>query len=1075
MKRGLFFLFTWVSYFLLPSCSPELPKDVSFAYNNLPEKLDYNLHVKPILSDKCFSCHGPDKGKLKAGLRLDIASSAYADLPESPGKVAIKPGSLTGSELFHRILSSDPEYRMPSSKSHLSLSSKEKAILIKWIEQGAIYKPHWAFVKPVKPIVPTVKNKAWTINSIDNFIAHTLEREQMLPSKQANKELLLRRVSLDLTGIPPTLDEIDAFIKDSSSNAYEKQVDRLLASPHYGEKMATDWLDGARYADSHGYTVDRLRDVSPYRDWVINAFNKNSRYDQFIQWQLAGDLMPNPTKDMLIATAFNRLHPQNMEGGIIDEEFQSEYVVDRINTTGTALMGLTIGCAKCHDHKFDPISQKNYYELFSFFNQTKEAGQISFDDAMPAPTLLLPTEEKEKIIQFINKSIDEQKNKLTQVKQSATTDFEKWLQSGSYKSLANEKIPLNALQGQFNFDNGTLKNAANIKLPGAMKRELGGVPGEKPVFETSHQHKALVLDGDEWLDISPIGIFRKHQPFSIAISVWIPNQFKEGVIFHKCVAERLYNYRGYHLYFKNDRLEVALSHAAPSNAITRISKEIIPREKWNQLTLTYDGSSHANGLKLFLNGRELEMETTMDQLTKDILIYSSIQPGLQIGAWNRGFGFKGGKIDDLLVYNRALTDYEIKVVAGQNEWATITNKSINQLSQADINTLKEYYLSSIHRGVLSEQNQLQQLQSRLSDSTENISEMMIMQDMPAWKKTYLLKRGNYDVRGEEVFPNTPEAIFPFPKELPKNRLGLALWLTNENHPLTARVAVNRYWQIFFGTGLVKTTEDFGNQGESPSHPELLDWLAVSFRESGWDIKKLCRLVVLSATYRQEFKSDASTLLNDPENRLLSHGPSVRLSAEMIRDNVLMASGLLNKKIGGKSIKPYQPPGLWEINNTSYTADTGEAVYRRSLYIVMKRSVPNPTLSTFDASSGSYCVVRRQKTNTPLQALVTLNDPTFVEAAKVLGEQISKTTNQQNGIETAYRKLTGLTPGKKEIGLLMLLQQQELKKFRAYPTKITGWLKAGQYKIEKTLEPAVVAANAVVASTIMNSDATITKR
>lgn len=1075
MNKGLFFLFFWISCLLLPSCSPELPKDISIAYENLPGKLDYNLHVKPILSDKCFSCHGPDKGKLKAGLRLDLASSAYADLPESPGKVAINPGSLTGSELFHRILSSDPEYRMPSSKSHLTLSSKEKAILIKWIEQGAIYKPHWAFVKPVKPIVPTVKNKEWIINPIDNFISHTLEREHLDPSKEAGKELLLRRVSLDLTGLPPTIDEIDAFVKDTGSTAYEKQVDRLLASPHYGEKMATDWLDGARYADSHGYTVDRIRDVSAYRDWVINAFNKNSSYDQFIQCQLAGDLMPNPTKDRLIATAFNRLHPQNMEGGIIDEEFQLEYVVDRINTTGTALMGLTVGCAKCHDHKFDPISQKNYYELFSFFNQTKEAGQISFDDAMPSPTLLLPTEEKEKIIQFINKSITEQKNKLAQVKQSATTDFEKWLQSENYKNLSKEKIPMNALQGQFNFDNGTLVNEANLKLPGAIKRELGGVPGEKPVFENSNHHKALVFDGDEWLDISPIGVFRKHNPFSIAISVWIPNQFKEGVIFHKCIAERLYNYRGYHLYFKNDRLEVALSHAAPSNAITKISKEIIPREKWNQLTLTYDGSSQANGLKLFLNGRELEMETTMDQLTKDILLYSNVQPGLQVGAWNRGFGFKGGKVDDLLVYNRVLTDYEIKIIAGQKEWATITNKSFNQLSQTDMISLKDYYLSSIHLGIKSEQNQLQQLQSRLADSTETISEIMIMQDIPAWRKTYLLKRGNYDVRGEEVFPNTPEAIFPFPKELPKNRLGFALWLINENHPLTARVAVNRYWQMFFGTGLVKTTEDFGNQGESPSHPELLDWLAVNFRESGWDIKKLCRLIVLSATYRQASKANASTILEDPENRLLSHGPAVRLSAEMIRDNVLMASGLLNKKIGGKSIKPYQPPGLWEINNTTYTADTGEAVYRRSLYVLMKRSVPNPTLSTFDASSGSYCVVRRQKTNTPLQALVTLNDPTFVEASKVLGEEISKKTNQQNGIETVYRKLTGLTPGKKEIELLTLMQQLEVKKFREHPAKITGWLKAGQYKIDKSLEPALVAANAVVASTIMNSDATLTKR
>lgn len=1075
MKKGLFFLFCWILYLLLPSCSTKLPKDISIAYENLPGKLDYSLHVKPILSDKCFSCHGPDKGKLKAGLRLDIASSAYGELPESPGKVAIKPGNLTGSELFHRIISSDPEYRMPSIKSHLSLSPKEKAILIKWIDEGAVYKPHWAFVKPVKPTVPTVKNREWVIDPIDNFIAHTLEREQMLPSKQANKELLLRRVSLDLTGLPPTPDEIDAFIKDSSSTAYEKQVDRLLASPHYGEKMATDWLDGARYADSHGYTVDRIRDVSHYRNWIINAFNNNFPYSQFIHWQLAGDLMTNPTKDMLIATAFNRLHPQNMEGGIIDEEFQSEYVADRINTAGTVLMGLTVGCAKCHDHKFDPISQKNYYELFSFFNQMNEAGQISFDDAMPSPTLLLPTEEKEKIIQFMNTAIAEQKNKIDKVKQTATIDFEKWLQSEKYKNLSKEKIPMNALQGQFNFDNGTLRNAVNTKKPGAMKRELGGLPGEKPVFENSSQHKALVLDGDEWLDISPIGVFRKHNSFSIAINVWIPNQFKEGVIFHKCIAERLYNYRGYHLYFKNNRLEVALSHSAPSNAITKISKETIPREKWNQLTMTYDGSSQANGLKLFMDGKELEMETTMDQLTKDILLYSNVQPGLQIGAWNRGFGFKGGKVDDLLVYNRVLSNFEIKIIAGQHTWGTITNKSFNQLSQTDITALKEYYLSAIHKDILSEQNQLLQLQSRLSDSTENISEIMIMQDMPTWRKTYLLKRGNYDALGEEVFPNTPAAIFPFPKELPKNRLGFALWLTNENHPLTARVVVNRYWQIFFGTGLVKTTEDFGNQGESPSHPELLDWLAVSFRESGWDIKKLCRQIVLSATYRQQSKADASITVKDPENRFLSHGPSVRLSAEMIRDNALLASGLLNKKVGGKSIKPYQPSGLWEINSATYTADSGDAVYRRSLYVLMKRSVPNPTLSTFDASSGSYCVVRRQKTNTPLQALVTLNDPTFVEAAKVLGEEISKAVDLRKGIAITYRKLTGLTPTDEQIELLTRMQQRELKKFREYPKKIKGWLKAGQYKIEKKLEPAVVAANAVVASTIMNSDATLTKR
>ncbi|TAD84704.1 MAG: DUF1553 domain-containing protein [Bacteroidetes bacterium] len=1072
-KQGI--LLVALAVLAMLSCAPDLPKEVSTAYQNLPDKIDYNLHVKPILSDKCFSCHGPDKNNQKAGLRLDIQSAAFANLPESPGKVAIDPGSLSGSEFFHRIMSKDAEYRMPSLKSNLSLSPMEKAILVKWIEQGAKYQPHWAFVKPSKPTVPEIKNKDWVINPIDNFIADKLEQKKMLPSKQAEKALLLRRVSLDLTGLPPTIEEQDNFLSDNSPNAYEKQVDRLLQSPHYGEKMAVDWLDIARFADSHGYTVDAIRDMSPYRDWVINAFNKNFPYDKFIQWQLAGDLMPEPTKEMLIATAFNRNHQQNMEGGVIEEEFQAEYVVDRINTVGVAMMGIPVGCARCHDHKFDPISQKNYYEMFSFFNHVKEAGQISFDGTMPSPTLLLTTDEKEKVLQFINNDISLQVKKIDDIKMKAAADFEKWLHSKSYQKLSAQKTPSAGLQAEYRFDNASLKSSNSAKQTGAMKRELGGYPGEKPVFENKAQGKALVLDGDEWLDLSPAGVFRKSDPFSIHLSMLIPKDFKEGVIFHKCVAERLYNYRGYHLYFKNNKLELHLSHAAPSNAISKVTKQDIPKNQWIQITMTYDGGGKANGLKLFRDGNELQLETTMDQLAKDILLNGANQPGLQVGAWDRGLGFKGGKVDDILIYNRALTDLEIKIIDGQTTWASFAAKSPEQLSPQELNMLKAFYLSAINTSVADAQLKLQQLRTTLSDSTENIPELMVMQEMPQPRKTFLLERGNYDAPREEVFPNTPPSILPFPKALPKNRYGFAQWLTNPNHPLTARVAVNRYWQNFFGTGLVKTTEDFGNQGEMPSHPELLDWLAVSFRESGWDVKKLCRLMVLSATYRQDSKSSPASKLQDPENRLLSHGPAVRMTAEMIRDNALTASDLLNKKIGGISVKPYQPEGLWEINNSTYKADSGDAVYRRSLYIIVKRSVPNPTLSTFDATSRSYCVVRRQKTNTPLQALVTLNDPTFIEAAKVMGEQITKKNNIRKGITETYRKLTGVSPGKKALELLEALQLKELQKFRADKNKTKGWLAAGQYSIDKTLEPAMVAANAVVASVILNSDATLTKR
>lgn len=1057
--------------FLMISCSPDLPESVEMAYTNLPDQIDYNIHVKPILSDKCFSCHGPDKAKQKAGLRLDIASIAFDELPESPGKVAIDPGDLNGSELFHRILSDDPEYRMPDKKSNLSLSPTEKAILIKWIKQGAEYKPHWAFVNPEKPDVPDFKDDKWVINPIDNFIARKLELEKLKPAIQAKKEILLRRVSLDLTGLPPTLTEINSFLKDPSPNAYEKQVDRLLGSAHYGEKMAVNWLDLARFSDSHGYTVDRLIDMSPYRDWVIKAYNKNLAYDKFIQWQLAGDLMPNASKEMLIATAFNRIHQQNMEGGIIEEEFQTEYVIDRVNTMGIAAMGLPIGCARCHDHKYDPISQKNYYEMFSFFNKIKEAGQISWDDAMPSPTMQLPTKDQEKIIRYINNDVAKQGNKLTRSKIDSKVGFQNWIKSIEFKKLEREQIPSNGLQAHYTFTKGSLENSA----PGGRNTVLKSSSTDKPVFEKRDNGNALVLNGDQWFDLNEIGVFRRSEPFSINISVFIPKDFKEGVIFHKCNSERLYNFRGYHLYMKDNRFTVNMSHAAPSNAISRITQKVVVRNQWVQLTMTYDGSSRATGLRLFENGVEQKLVTTMDQLTKDILMYSKKQPGLQIGAWDRGLGFKRGKVDDIMVYNRELTDIEIKIIAGKASWGTLVKKQPSQFTATELSSLKNYYSTVIDPKVLQELGRLKEIRTRLADSTDKIQELMVMQDSPQPKKTFILNRGNYDSFGEEVFPNTPQSILPFPDNLPKNRYGLALWLTDEKHPLTARVAVNRYWQNFFGAGLVKTSEDFGNQGELPSHPELLDWLAVTFKESGWDTKKLCKLIVMSASYRQDSRANSDVQLKDPENRFLSYGPSRRMEAEMIRDNALMASGLLNDKIGGKSVKPYQPEGLWEINNTSYTADTGDAVYRRSLYVLVKRSVPNPTLNTFDATERSYCVVRRQSTNTPLQALVLLNDPTFVEASKVLGQQVASSSDDTKAIIDIYRKLTGITPAKAELKLLQSLRNEELKKFRADIKRTRGWLSSGQFIVNKDLEPAMVAANAVMASVILNSDATLTKR
>lgn len=1073
-------LFIGLLLFVAFGCQPDLPEDVSLAMQVLPAELDYNQHVKPILSDKCFACHGPDKAKQQAGLRLDLAENAYDDLPESPGKVAIDPGDLADSEVVRRILSSDPDEVMPTPKSHLALTTEEKAVLIKWIQDGAEYKPHWAFTKPERPDIPDA-DESWVKNPIDNFVAHELAKKQLKPNPEADRETLIRRVTLDLTGLPPTLAEIDAFLRDKSPNAYEKVVDRLLKSPHYGERMATDWLDLARFADSHGYTVDRIRDMSPYRDWVIRAFNRNQPYDQFIHWQLAGDLMPRPTKEMRIATAFNRNHQQNMEGGIIEEEFQQEYVVDRTNTLGDAFLALSVGCAKCHDHKYDPISQKNYYELTSYFNNVEEAGQISWDDAMPSPTMLLPTDRQTKVMRFIESQIKTQVGQLQTIQQRSGADFNNWLQAKGYGLLAGETIPKNGLVARFSLDQKKLLSEINSK--DTAYTTLPFDDKQPPKWVNGHSGGGLKLDGDAWLDLNKVGIFSKSEPFSVGLWVNIPRELKEGVIFHKSLAERLYNFRGYHLYLRNGQLEASLAHVAPSNAITKRTQQDVPRNRWVQLTMTYDGSGRATGLRVFLNGNEMPMTTHMDQLSKDILFdkkHVKVEPGLQIGGWWRGFGLKNGLIDEIVVYSRPLTPFEIGILAGKRNWASVAAKAPAQLTPADKAVLNAYYFSTVHEPTLLARHALTQSRKTLADTTERVQELMVMQERPTPKQAYRLERGVYDARTEKVYPNTPERIFPFPDDLPKNRYGLAQWLTHEDNPLTARVAVNRYWQLFFGTGLVKTTEDFGNQGELPSHPDLLDWLAVTFRGSdgatpGWNVKELIRTMVLSATYRQDSRPSHRAMAQDPQNRLLSRGPSVRLTAEMMRDNALAASGLLNGEIGGPSVKPYQPDGLWRINGADYKPDSGAKVYKRSLYVIVKRTVPNPTLSTFDASSRSFCVVRRQKTNTPLQALVTLNDPTFVEAAKVLGEAMTRQSDLRQALTQTYRKLTGRHPTPKELALLTRMQAHERDRFTKTPAKMTGWLLAGQYRVDPSLDPAQVVANAVVASTIMNSDATLTKR
>jgi len=1066
---------------ILVSCGgPDMPEEVALAYEKLPEEIDFNQHVKPILSDKCYLCHGPDENKISAGLQLHLSDLAYKESENNPGKYAIVQGNADKSLLVERILTDDPEMIMPEPESHLTLTDYEKAMLVRWIEDGAEYKDHWAFLPPKKQEPPKVELADKVSNPIDNFILKKLEIENLEPSEQADKETILRRLSFDLTGLPPTLEEIDAFVKDDSPNAYEKQVDRLLASPHFAEQLTLDWMDLSRYADTHGYTVDRYRDVSPYRDWVIKAFTENMPYDEFIRWQLAGDLMENPTKEQILATTFNRLHPQNLEGGIVDEEFRSEYVADRTNVVSEAFLGLTMACAKCHDHKYDPISQKNYYEMYSFFNNVNESGQIPWDWSMPVPNMQLPTEEQETFLAYIDNLVDEKENTVSEIAQIESEKATDWIASEGYKKINPKRAPGN-LVAKVDFKSGSLNNVLNPSQKGKMDRQFA--PKQFAKIVDGFSGKGLELDGDAWLDLNPIGIFKRNEPFSIGIRVKIPEDLETGVIFHKNYGTRLHSYRGYHLALKENKLEAILAHVWPDNAIVELSTQEVPKNEWVQLTMTYNGSSKAEGVKIFMNGDELKTEIKVDNLYKDIIfnsyediIYKNpIEPGLQIGARWRGKGIGGAVVDDILVFNKELTPLEVGQISNSGEIESLLAKNKNELNSAEKKLLQDYFLSTRSKSYQQSLVALKKIREIQSDSAERVQEIMVMKEMDEPRETFVLERGLYDQYGEQVYPNTPDKIFAFPDSLEKNRLGLAKWVTSETNPLTARVTVNRYWKNIFGRGIVRTVEDFGNQGELPSHPALMDWLAIEFLESGWDVKALHKLLVMSNTYRQSSLTSDELMERDKPNRLLARGPSRRLTGEMLRNNALLASGLLNRKIGGKSVKPYQPEGLWKINGAAYEEDKGEKLYRKSMYTIWKRSVPHPTIATFDAPERSFCAVRRQETNTPLQALVLMNDPTYVEASRVLGYNMLQYSDPNAGIADTFRKLTGRTVQDKELKLLADLRLEEYEKFKTNKQKIEGWLNTGEFRISDVNDKALVAANAVIASTIINSDAAITKR
>jgi hypothetical protein len=1046
----------------------------------LPEKIDFNYHIKPILSDRCFTCHGPDENKREAGLRLDIADSAFAAIGEARDHYAIVPGKPGKSALVERIMSTDVKVMMPPPESNLRLSEFEIALLTRWIERGAVYKPHWSFIKPEKPDVLAVQHEGWAKNEIDHFTLSKMKEKELAPSGKASPETLIRRVSFDLTGLPPTVEEVDAFLSDHSASAYEKLVDRLLESPHYGERMASEWLDVARYADSHGYQDDGMRNMWPWRDWVIKSFNKNMSYDDFILWQIAGDMLPDASKEQKLATGFNRNHLQSQEGGIVPEEYRVEYVADRTNTFGKAFLALSTECARCHDHKYDPISQKEYYQLYAFFNSNNESGMAPFNGEA-SPTIILSSEKADSILKFIHKKIQPLEESLRS--DHYVKSFENWLHHAEKRPDKFTRTN-SELMGVFHFEEVDhkkgFKNALNTKLKG----KVAGDPDKSPVVVPGKFGNGRKLIGDAGIGFSKELDFDRHQQFSISIWANLLKSGEEGTLFAKSNGE-FTGHRGYRVLLNKDNsLSVSFSYVWPANCIELKITDKLTANQWHHIALTYDGSSKASGVKLFLDGKEAQAKVVTDNLQKSML-YGSDKKNWTYTPFMIGKDFRGTIkdviVDELVAYRRQLSALEIRELSGQEgAIAALLKTPSADRSPRQRQELMEYYLlnhDQHHAAQLSEITELRDEENQLLTVQP---EVMVMQEQRVPRPTYILDRGAYDAPSLQVNPGTPAAVMSFPDELPKNRLGLARWLIHEDNPLTARVAVNRYWQMLFGRGIVKSSDDFGSQGELPTHPELFDWLAVEFIASRWDVKALLKLIVTSATYQQSSVLNKELLAKDPDNIWLARGPSYRMPAEMIRDNALAASGLLVREIGGRSVKPYQPKGLWKElairNATVYEPDSGQNLYRRGLYTIWKRSSPPPSMISFDASDKYVCAVKRQSTNTPLQALVLMNDPQYVEAARVLAEKmIVKGENLDRQITYGFRAMTSRKPKAHELEILKELYQAQLLKYQKYPVAADSLLQVGEKPADPKLPKNQLAALTVVATTLVNYDEAVFKR
>jgi mono/diheme cytochrome c family protein len=1023
-----------------------------------PGKLDFDRDIRPILSDNCFACHGPDEAQRKAKLRLDTPEGAFED--RKAYKIIV-PGDSASSRLYQRISAEKPASRMPPPYAQRQLTPAQIDLIKRWIDGGAKYEIHWAWVAPQRPDTPQTKNTKWARNEIDRFVLRRLEQENLTPSPEADKATLIRRVSLDLTGLPPTPAEVDRFLADKTPNAYEKVVDRLLASPHYGERMAVDWLDLARYSDTHGYHIDSHRDMWRWREWVINAFNRNMPYDEFAVEQIAGDLLPNSTTEQKIATGFNRNHMINFEGGAIPEEYQVEYAIDRSTTAATTFLGITMGCARCHDHKYDPIRQKDFYSFYAFFNTIPEKG-LDGKDGNAEPMLQL-------IPDGLRPELDSIDTRLKELKPEFEPNRIAPLVADWQKTALDRlpEAPRAGLLAHYEFDGNLSDASGNYRTA----RVVTGTPA----FGGGAVGRAIDFKGDSIVTLAH-GV-ALDGPFSMAF--WIrPEGKKEGEIsiFRKgglelamdefeVIPERRY---GTHFIVRFNGIEV--------RTVKRVATD-----EWIHLGLNYDGAGKASGLQLFVDANPAELSVVSDRF---LATPGSVAP-VEIGAASKGY--KGG-IDDFRIYGRVLKPEEIDELAHHESIKQLLALPLSKSDKDDHERIAAYFLTyAALRQLQSDYAEYIRLKARKHDFDLAIPTVMVMREAEKPRESFVLGRGMYDNPKEKVTPNVPSFLPPLPPSLPKdappNRLTLARWLVDPKNPLTARVAVNRIWQTLFGIGIVETAEDFGSQGDQPSHPQLLDWMATEFIRDKWDMKAMTRMIVTSATYRQSSRVTPELLEKDPRNRLLARGARFRLPAEFVRDNALAVSGLLEDKLGGPSVLPYQPSGLWEelafgdvYSAQTYVQSHGPDLYRRSLYTFEKRTVAPASMNIFDAPDREKCTARRGRTNTPLQSLVLLNDPTFVEAARALAQRMLLEGGRDTGarINYGFRLATARRPEPKERQVFRDMAERELSIYRKDERSAEKLISVGESKPDAHIDKAELAAWTTVASMMLNMDETITR-